>query len=232
MQDRSPQLSMELNRLLLLTSFLLHVEEGHASPVRLVCDSRLIHKYIGEAKDMEKTVGQCQALPALGCPAVLPLVNFSLQQWKCKSSESKRREILCDLALLVGAAAGAQGQVTQECGARQLGQLYEHANSFLLLLQTFGWEVRPPPREPHHPSAGASCAGLGTMVIATPLAPQAGPWEPGCSPHSVEQTHVTSIFLTYRKLVQGKLSFFFHNLAKDSCKPGQGGGREPHCGAR
>lgn len=60
-------------------------------------------------------------------------------------SESKRREILCDLALLVGAAAGAQGQVTQECGARQLGQLYEHANSFLLLLQTFGWEVRPPP---------------------------------------------------------------------------------------
>ncbi|XP_054063058.1 thrombopoietin isoform X3 [Rissa tridactyla] len=230
MQDRSPQLSMELNRLLLLTSFLLHVEEGHASPVRLVCDSRLIHKYIGEAKDMEKTVvrihpppqkpqgregrsswrltsasplpaqGQCQALPALGCPAVLPLVNFSLQQWKCKSSESKRREILCDLALLVGAAAGAQGQVTQECGARQLGQLYEHANSFLLLLQTFGWE--------------------------------AGPWEPGCSPHSVEQTHVTSIFLTYRKLVQGKLSFFFHNLAKDSCKPGQGGGREPHCGAR
>ncbi|XP_054063060.1 thrombopoietin isoform X5 [Rissa tridactyla] len=175
MQDRSPQLSMELNRLLLLTSFLLHVEEGHASPVRLVCDSRLIHKYIGEAKDMEKTVvrihpppqkpqgregrsswrltsasplpaqGQCQALPALGCPAVLPLVNFSLQQWKCKS---------------------------------------------------------------------------------------AGPWEPGCSPHSVEQTHVTSIFLTYRKLVQGKLSFFFHNLAKDSCKPGQGGGREPHCGAR
>ncbi|NXV44949.1 TPO protein, partial [Uria aalge] len=172
--------------LLLLTSFLLHVEEGHASPTRLVCDSRLIQKYIREAKDMENTVGQCQALPALGCPAVLPLVNFSLQQWKCKSNESKRREILCDLALLVGAAAGAQGQVTQECGARQLGQLYRHANSFLLLLQTFGWE--------------------------------AGPWEPGCSPHSVEQTHVTSIFLTYRKLVQGKLSFFFHNLAKDSCK--------------
>ncbi|XP_063195896.1 thrombopoietin isoform X1 [Chroicocephalus ridibundus] len=94
MQDRSPQLSMELNRLLLLTSFLLHVEEGHASPVRLVCDSRLIHKYIGEAKDMEKTVGQCQALPALGCPAVLPLVNFSLQQWKCKSVRGAGRTVL------------------------------------------------------------------------------------------------------------------------------------------
>ncbi|NWW94363.1 TPO protein, partial [Rhynochetos jubatus] len=172
--------------LLLLTSFLLHVEEGRASPTRLVCDNRLIQKYIGEAKDMEKRAGQCQALPTLSCPAALPLVDFSLQQWKSKSNETKRREILCDLALLVGAVAGAQGQVTQDCGARQLNQLYRHANSFLLLLQTFGWE--------------------------------AGSWEPGCSPRSTEETHVTSIFLTYRQLVQGKLRFFFHDLAKDLCK--------------
>lgn len=42
--------------LLLLTSFLLHVKEDRASPTRLVCDSRLIQKYIVEAKDMEKRV--------------------------------------------------------------------------------------------------------------------------------------------------------------------------------
>ncbi|KFV99675.1 Thrombopoietin, partial [Fulmarus glacialis] len=172
--------------LLLLTSFLLHMEEGRASPTRLVCDNRLIQKYIGEAKDMEKKAGHCQALPALSCPTVLPLVDFSLQQWKSKSNETKRREILCDLALLVRAAAGAQGQVTQDCGARQL-------------------------RQP----------ALGTTALSPPcptLAPQAGPWEPGCSPRSMEQTHVTSIFLTYRQLVQGKLRFFFHDLAKDLCK--------------
>ncbi|NXT22500.1 TPO protein, partial [Syrrhaptes paradoxus] len=172
--------------LLLLTSFLLHVEEACASPTRLVCDNRLIQKYIGEAKDMEKRVGQCQALLVLSCPVVLPLVDFSLQQWKSKSNETKRREILCDLALLLGAVVGAQGQVTEECGTRQLSQLYQHANSFLLLLQTFSWE--------------------------------AGPWEPSCSPRSMEQPHITSIFLTYRQLVQGKLRFFFHDLAKDLCK--------------
>ncbi|NXI52929.1 TPO protein, partial [Chloroceryle aenea] len=169
--------------LLLLTSFLLHMEEGHASPMQLVCDTRLIHKYIGEAKDMEKRAGQCQALPTLSCPAVLPLVDFSLQQWKSKSNETKRQEILCDLALLVGTVVEAQGQVTQECGAKELSQLYRHANSFLLLLQTFSWE--------------------------------AGPQELGCSPRFMEQTRVTSIFLTYRQLVQGKLRFFFHDLAKD-----------------
>ncbi|NXK09605.1 TPO protein, partial [Herpetotheres cachinnans] len=172
--------------LLLLTSFLLHMEEGHASPTRLVCDNRLIQKYIGEVKDMEKRVGQCQALSALSYPVVLPFVDFSLRQWKSKSNETKRREILCDLALLVGAVAGAQGQVTEECGARQLNQLYQHANSFLLLLQTFSWE--------------------------------AGPWEPGCSPRSTEKTSVMWVFLTYRQLVQGKLRFFFNDLAKDLCK--------------
>ncbi|NXX81836.1 TPO protein, partial [Urocolius indicus] len=171
--------------LLLLTSFLLNMEEGHASPTRLVCDNRLIQKYIGEAKDMEKRADQCQALPVLSCPVVLPLVDFRLQQWKSQSNESKRQEILCDLSLLVDAVAGAQRQVPQECGNRQLNQLYRHASSFLLLLQTFSWE--------------------------------AGPQEPGCSPRSAEHTHISGIFLTYRQLVQGKLRFFFHHLAKDLC---------------
>ncbi|XP_048811057.1 thrombopoietin isoform X4 [Lagopus muta] len=173
---------MELNRLLLLTSFLLHIKEGHARPMGPVCDKRLIQKYIGEAKDMEKRMSECQALPTLSCPVVLPLVDFNMRQWKSKSEEIKWREILCNLVLLVGAVTEAQGQVSQECGANQLRQLYRHANSFLLLLQTFGWEEGP-------------C----------------------CSPSSTEQTQVTEIFLTYRQLVQGKLRFFFHNLAKDSC---------------
>ncbi|KAM6305093.1 thrombopoietin [Aegotheles albertisi] len=188
---------MELNRLLLLTSFLLHLEEGRASPTRFICDNRLIQKYIEEAKEMEKRMGQCQMLPALSCPMVLPLVDFNLQQWKSKPNETKRREILCDLALLVGAVAGAQGQVTQDCWARQLSQLHQHANSFLRLLQTFGWE--------------------------------AGPWELGCSLSSTEESQVTSIFLTYRQLVQGKLRLFFRELAKDLCQQGQGGGRDPPC---
>lgn len=47
--------------LLLLTSFLLHVKEDRASPTRLVCDNRLIQKYIMEAKDMEKRVVRIQS---------------------------------------------------------------------------------------------------------------------------------------------------------------------------
>ncbi|NXA31191.1 TPO protein, partial [Eudromia elegans] len=172
--------------LLLLTSFLLHVKAGRASPARLLCDTRLIHKYIGEAKDMEKKASQCQALPPLACPLVLPLVDFSLKQWRDKTNEAKRREILCELALVAGAAAGARTEVTQECAGRQLSQLQRHAGAFLLLLQTFGWE--------------------------------AGRQEPGCSPRSTEHAQLAGLFLTYRQLVQGKLRFFFHDLAREACE--------------
>ncbi|XP_047915522.2 thrombopoietin isoform X2 [Anser cygnoides] len=110
-------------------------------------------------------------------------------------NETKQREILCDLALLVGAVKGAQSQESQECWAGQLKQLYRHAEFFLRLLQT--WEEEP--------------------------------WEPGCSPGSKE-INTAVIFLAYQRLLQGKLRFFFHDLAKDLCDRGQGGGRDPPAG--
>lgn len=56
-----PKVTQSSPGLLLLTSFLLHMEEGHASSTRLVCDNRLMQKYIGEAKDMEKRVVRIQS---------------------------------------------------------------------------------------------------------------------------------------------------------------------------
>lgn len=144
-------------------------------------------------------------------------------------NETKQREILCDLALLVGAVKGAQSQESQECWAGQLKQLYRHAEFFLRLLQT--WEVRAP-----RPGTGRGSTGLSMVPFVTPLsppspllAPQEEPWEPGCSPGSKE-INTAVIFLAYQRLLQGKLRFFFHDLAKDLCDRGQGGGRDPPAG--
>ncbi|XP_006138590.2 thrombopoietin [Pelodiscus sinensis] len=187
---------MELNRLLLLTAFLLHIKLSRMGPARLVCDNRLILKYISEAKDMEKRVSQCQELPPLTQPLPLPMVDFSLLEWKLKTNETKRQEIVCHLALLVDAVTAAQDQVKQECAAALLGQLYKKANSFLLLLQTFSWQVSA--------------------------------WQPDCASRTTPQSHPSVIFLVYRQLVQGKLRFFFHDLAKDFCQEGsQGSARAP-----
>ncbi|XP_043378354.1 thrombopoietin isoform X1 [Chelonia mydas] len=174
--------------LLLLTAFLLHIKLSRTSPARLVCDNRLIQKYISEAKDMEKRVSQCQELPSLSQPLPLPMVDFSLREWKTKTNETKRQEILGDLALLVDAVTAVQGHVRQECAAALLGQLYKKANSFLLLLQTFSWQVSA--------------------------------WQPDRASRTTLQSHPSVIFLVYRQLVQGKLRFLFHDLAKDFCREG------------
>ncbi|NXT80186.1 TPO protein, partial [Zapornia atra] len=85
--------------------------------------------------------GQCQALPALSYPMVLPLVDFRLQEWKSKSVRGAGRTALAQL--VVGAAAGARDRATQECVTQQLSQLRQQANTFYQLLQTFRWEEGP-----------------------------------------------------------------------------------------
>lgn len=67
-------------------------------------------------------------------------------------NQSKRREILGDLELLLVAVRGAQSQESQECWAGQLNRLYRHAEAFLMLLKT--WEVRA-----HPPGTGGAAGG-------------------------------------------------------------------------
>ncbi|NWZ20475.1 TPO protein, partial [Asarcornis scutulata] len=179
--------------LLLLTSFLLHVKEGRASPARLVCDSRLIHKYIGEAKDMEKKANQCQAPSALSCPVALPPVDVKMTQWKTKSVRRAGRMVLGPLG-----GGGGGGRPRGAGGG--------------------GGGGGPPPPPPPPALWGQQGAEHGDVCDpSVPFSPpQEEPWEPGCSAGSKE-LNTAVIFLAYQRLLQGKLRFFFHDLAKDLC---------------
>nr|XP_028587528.1 thrombopoietin isoform X3 [Podarcis muralis] len=115
---------MELNRLLLLlTVFLLGLDLFEMSPTRLVCDRRLIQKYITEAMDLEDKVNQ-----------------------------DKGQETLRDLANLVDGTAAAQDQLSRGCALPLLQQLYEKASSFLLQLRNFGWQEQNPTAQPESSS--------------------------------------------------------------------------------
>lgn len=107
-------------------------------------------------------------------------------------NETKRQEILCDLAMLADAVTAAQSHVGLECAGALLEQLYRKTSSFHLLLQTFSWQVSPTPTPPtlrgwlqgHWPPGFAlghqepliepllSCA---RWALGAPAAPH-GPW--------------------------------------------------------
>ncbi|KAJ6653851.1 hypothetical protein lerEdw1_008648 [Lerista edwardsae] len=193
---------MELNRLLLLllSALLLQVQLSRMSPTGLICDRRLIQKYIADAVGMEETVSQCEELPSLQQPVHLPLVGFSLGQWMRKTTgrvtwlllslfqnQAKGQEVLGDLVKLVEGTASAQHELQRGCAFALLQQLYEKAGSFLLQLRNFGWQER-------------DAGGL-----------------PESTSQLIPETNLRMIFQTYKQLVQGKLRFLFHDLGRDSC---------------
>ncbi|XP_066476365.1 thrombopoietin isoform X3 [Tiliqua scincoides] len=157
------------------------------NPMGLICDRRLIQKYIADAMDMEEAVNQCEELPVLQQPVHLPLVGFSLGEWMIKTNQAKGQEVLHDLAKLVDGTVAAQQELQTGCAFVLLQQLYEKASSFLLQLRNLGWQEQ-------------DSGGL-----------------PERTSQLIPETNLRMIFQTYKQLVQGKLRFLFHDLGKDSC---------------
>ncbi|KAF7242562.1 Thrombopoietin [Varanus komodoensis] len=178
---------MELNRLLLLTLLLLHMKQSRTIPTRMLCDRRVIQKYISEAVEMAEQVSHCEALPLLRQPVLLALVGVNLGDWRQKTTQAKVQEILRDLGTLVDSAAAAQRELGQGCVSLLLQRLYEKASTFALHLQSFG----------------------GQEQVAN------GPLEE--APQLIPERNLRTIFETYKQLVRGKLHLLFADLQSDSC---------------
>ncbi|KAL7991038.1 hypothetical protein Chor_014468 [Crotalus horridus] len=74
--------------LLVFIVFLFQMRLSGMWPTELVCDRRLIQKYVAEAVEMEESLSQCEELPLLLEPVHLPLVGLNLRVWKTKTEQS------------------------------------------------------------------------------------------------------------------------------------------------
>ncbi|XP_063162803.1 thrombopoietin [Candoia aspera] len=181
---------MELNRLLVFVVFLFQMRPSRMWPTQLVCDRRLIQKYVTEAVEMEETLSQCEELPLLVEPVYLPLVGLNLGEWKRKTNEAKTQEVLQALVKLVDGLAAAQREVDQGCILVRLQQLYEKASFFLLHLRNFQRQEQNVTRQPES------------------------------VPSLISTRNLRTVFWTYVQLLRGKLNFLFYDLRKDSCAEG------------
>uniref|UniRef100_A0A8C6XS51 Thrombopoietin n=1 Tax=Naja naja TaxID=35670 RepID=A0A8C6XS51_NAJNA len=181
---------MELNRLLVFVVFLFQMRLSGMWPTELVCDRRLIQKYVAEAVDMEETLSQCEELPLLLEPVHLPLVGLNLRVWKTKTNEVKTQEIHQVLIKLMDGIAAAQRLTNATCLLVRLQQLYEKANFFLLHLRNFQGQEQSVTTQPEN------------------------------VPKLISTRNLRTVFWTYVQLLQGKLNFLFYDLRKDSCAEG------------
>ncbi|XP_032081419.1 thrombopoietin [Thamnophis elegans] len=178
---------MELNRLLVFVVFLFQMRLSGMWPTELVCDRRLIQKYVAEAVDMEETLSQCEEFPLLLEPVHLPLVGLNLRVWKTKTNEVKAQEILQALIQLMDGVAVAQRSTNETCILVRLQQLYEKANFFLQHLRSF--------------------QGQEQSITA----------QPENVPKLISTRNLRTVFWTYVQLLQGKLNFLFYDLRENSC---------------
>ncbi|XP_058044603.1 thrombopoietin-like isoform X2 [Ahaetulla prasina] len=178
---------MELNRLLVFVVFLFQMRLSGMWPTELVCDRRLIQKYVAEAVEMEETLSQCEELPSLLEPMHLPSVGLSLRVWKTKTNEAKTQEIHQVLVKLMDGIAAAQRSTNETCILVRLQQLYEKVNFFLLHLRNFQGQE------------------------------QSGTTQPENVPKLILTRNLRTVFWTYVQLLRGKLNFLFYDLRKDSC---------------
>ncbi|XP_020668802.3 thrombopoietin isoform X1 [Pogona vitticeps] len=176
--------------LLLLPVFLHHIKLSRMSPAGLVCDRRLLQRYIRESFELEDRLSQCRMLPLLQQPVPLPLVGFNLREWATKTNPSKGKEVLLDLVKLVEGITTAQQELNQGCPSVLLQQLFEKTSFFVLQLQNLRWQEQDVPGQPE-----------GT-------------------PRLILESNLRKIFQTYKQLLRGKLHFLFSDLRKDLCSEG------------
>uniref|UniRef100_A0A673XPT9 Erythropoietin n=1 Tax=Salmo trutta TaxID=8032 RepID=A0A673XPT9_SALTR len=76
----------------LLLTVLQWAGRGLPSPVRPICDPRILDRFIMEARDTETALRGCKAGCGVTGTFVVPLTNVDFVVWETKDVKSKRKE--------------------------------------------------------------------------------------------------------------------------------------------
>eukprot|EP00062_Callorhinchus_milii_P016810 gi/632968519/ref/XP_007900571.1/ PREDICTED: thrombopoietin isoform X1 [Callorhinchus milii] len=130
-KDRA-KLGMD-SRLLLLVAFLVQTKLARMLPSRPLCDSRVLDRYIREAKGLQNSVcyGLCQFPDAI----LLPSTGLNLRAWRSKSRSIKATEIKEGLIMLSNAIQTAKLLTMNNSTVALLDKIYRNIRTFIHILQ-------------------------------------------------------------------------------------------------
>ncbi|XP_036621868.1 thrombopoietin isoform X1 [Trichosurus vulpecula] len=125
---------MELTELLVAVMFLLtsRLTLTLTSPAP-ICDPRLFNKLLRDSAALHSRLSQCSDLGPLPIPVLLPAVDFSLREWRAKTT--KGQEVLGAVTLLLEGVIAARRQLSPSCLSSLLGQLSAQTRILLGALQ-------------------------------------------------------------------------------------------------
>ncbi|XP_078058246.1 erythropoietin-like [Mustelus asterias] len=102
-------------------------------PLRPLCDSRVMDRYIREARDLLNA--PCNRIFQFPNAIPLPNTGLNLRTWRSKSKRMKNEEIKAGLIMLSNATQAAKHFITSNSTVPLLDKIYRNTRTFIHILQ-------------------------------------------------------------------------------------------------
>ncbi|KAM9500598.1 erythropoietin isoform 2-T2 [Clarias gariepinus] len=96
----------------LLLIILEWIRPGLPSPLRPICDLRVLNHFIKEARDAEAAMRLCKEECSMAVPLTVPLTTVDFDVWEKKNTEEQAQEVQTGLWLLNVAISSLRASVT------------------------------------------------------------------------------------------------------------------------
>ncbi|KAJ8389305.1 hypothetical protein AAFF_G00121700 [Aldrovandia affinis] len=151
---------MEIPRLIAVLLMVLEwTRPAQPSPLRLICDPRVLDSYIKEARDTEAAMRGCREGCGLPEPITVPLTSVDFSVWEKKDVQEQAREVQAGLSLLGRAIGVARASVPNAELQRLIDNNYSNIHSIGQVLNSLNIQE-------YTPSAGVS-GGENTWRVST-----------------------------------------------------------------
>ncbi|MBN3318055.1 EPO protein, partial [Atractosteus spatula] len=115
---------------------------GRPALLRPICDSRVLDRFIREARDTENAMRTCKE----GCgwtePLAVPFTSVNFNEWESKDSREQEEEVQSGLRLLTQAISTARTTVTNTGLQELIDTSYSNLYSIRQILKSLNIQVR------------------------------------------------------------------------------------------
>ncbi|KAM3590619.1 uncharacterized protein V6R79_012792 [Siganus canaliculatus] len=160
----SADTAMEFPRLLALLLILLEwTRPGLPSPLRPICDLRVLNHFIKEARDAEVAMKSCRDGCSLTEPVTVPQTTVEFDVWEKKSASQQAEEVQSGLWLLQQSLSSLRTAVTNTALHSHIDNSVRNLLSIHAVLRSLNIQEYTPP------ASAAELEGTWTVSSATDL---------------------------------------------------------------
>ncbi|XP_074839155.1 erythropoietin [Carettochelys insculpta] len=115
----------------------------HPSPLRPICDTRVVEKFIKEARDTENAMDSCSHFCNFSEVLTVPDTKVNFNEWKKMDRQRQAAEVWGGQTLLSAAVLRAWDLVADPSLGQQLGRTYSNLRSISQVLRSHNAQVEP-----------------------------------------------------------------------------------------